>query len=291
MADREISEDETKQAREYFAKVQIYKKEYEDKAKAGELPKEFQDRVNLQVKLQQAQFLARLYSQKMAEKAKVTDEEVAQYIAQHPEFDPAPKRAKAQEILERAKNGDDFAKLANEFSEDPGNEGAKGEKQGGLYKEVRKGQMVKPFEEAALALEPGQVAPNVVESDFGFHVIKLERKGQTKDQRGDMVDTYDVRHILIANTYKDPNNPTARELPVKDYVRNKLEEEKEKKIVEDIVAQNNIQVPEDFTVPQISDEQIQEMIKKQQEAMPAPQGEAAPPPPPPAEGKPQAQKK
>jgi hypothetical protein len=281
MANREISEDEKKQAREYFAKVQIYKKEYEDKAAAGQLDKELQDRVNLQVKLQQAQFLARLYSEEMADQAKVSDEEIAQYISQHPELDPSQKKAKAQEILDRAKNGEDFAKLANEFTQDPGNKSPKGELQGGLYKDVRKGQMVPPFEQAALALEPGQVAPELVESDFGYHIIKLEKKGETKDPKGQTAPTYDVRHILISTTYKDPNNPTGREMPVKEYVRAKLEEEKEKKIVDDIVAQNHIQVPDDFTVPQISDEQIQEMMKKQQAPpqMTQPGDEEEPPPP------------
>jgi ribosomal protein L12E/L44/L45/RPP1/RPP2 len=55
----------------------------------------------------------------------------------------------------------------------------------------------------------------------------------------------------------------AREMPVKAYVKSKLEEEKEKKVVEDLVAQNHIEVPEDFTVPEVSDEAIQEMMNKQ----------------------------
>jgi len=279
MANREISEDEKKQAREYFAKVQIYKKEYDDKEKAGQLDKELIDRINLQVKLQQASFLMRLYSEKMADQAKVTDEEIDQYIAQHPELDPSQKKAKAQEILDRAKNGEDFAKLANEFTQDPGNKGPKGDLQGGLYKDVHKGQMVPAFEQAALALEPGQVAPELVPSDFGFHIIKLEKKGETKDAKGQASPTYDVRHILISTTYKDPNNPTGREMPVKDYVRSKLQEEKEKKIVDDIVAKNNIQVPDDFTVPQVSDEQIQEMMKKQQGPMQMQPGDDEAPPP------------
>jgi parvulin-like peptidyl-prolyl isomerase len=262
MKDREISEEERNQARDFFAKIEIYEKEFNDKA--GELPKEFVDKVNLQVKLQQAQFLARLYSEKAAEKVKVTDEEVAQYIAEHPELVNPEKRAKAEEILNRAKAGEDFAKLANEFSEDPGNKDAKGEGQGGLYKDVTKGRMVKPFEEAALALEPGQIAPNLVETDFGFHIIKLERKGEGKDAAGQPTETYDARHILFSTTYKDPNDAEGRDLPVKQYVRSKLESEKEKKVLDEVIAANNVSVPEDFTVPQVSEEQLQEMMKKQQ---------------------------
>ena len=268
MKDREISEEEKTQARDIFAKTRIYKTEFEQKAAAGELPQEFIDKANLQVKLQQAQFLARLYSQKVGDQNKVTDEEVTAYIAAHPELDPAAKRAKAEEILARAKNGEDFAALANEFSEDPGNKGADGEAQGGIYKDVPKGRMVAPFEAAALALEPGQVSPELVETDFGFHIIKLERKLENKDN----AETYDVRHILISTGYKDPENPTAREVPVKDYVRNKLEEEKEKKMLDDIVAANNVSVPEDFTIPEVTDEQMEQMRQKQQMPMQPPPG-------------------
>jgi parvulin-like peptidyl-prolyl isomerase len=283
MKDREISEEERTQARDIFAKTRIYKAEYEQKAAAGELSQEFIDKANLQVKLQQAQFLARLYAQKVGEKNKVTDEEVTAYIAAHPELDPAAKRTTAQGILDRAKAGEDFAALANEFSQDPGNKGADGVGQGGIYKDVPKGRMVAPFEAAALALEPGQVAPELVETDFGFHIIKLERKLEMKDK----AETYDVRHILISTGYKDPENPTAREVPVKDYVRNKLEEEKEKTMLDEIVAANNVSVPEDFTVPEVSDEQMQQMREKQQQMQPPgmqpgaqPGAQGAPPPPP-----------
>lgn len=268
MKDREISEEEKTQARDIFAKIRIYKAEYDKKAAAGELSKEFVDRANLQVKLQQAQFLARLFAEKITEKTKVTDEEVAKYIADHPELDPAVKRTKAQGILDRAKAGEDFAALANEFTEDPGNKAPDGTSQGGIYKDVPKGQMVAPFEAAALALQPGQVAPELVETDYGFHIIKLERKLEPKDVNGKKEETYDARHILISTGFKDPDNPTAREAPVKDYVRNKLETEKEKKLIDEIVASNNVQVPADFTVPEVSEEQLKQMQQKQQMQMP-----------------------
>ncbi|HEX6124850.1 MAG TPA: peptidylprolyl isomerase, partial [Pyrinomonadaceae bacterium] len=287
MKDREISEEETKQAREIFAKIEIYEKEYDDKVAAGELPKEFQDKVNLQVKLQQAQFLARLYSEKMAEKVKVTDEEIEKYIAEHPELDTSSKKAKAEEILNRAKNGEDFAALANEFSEDPGNTNPQTQqKNGGLYADTPKGRMVPAFEQAALALEPGQVAPNLVETDYGYHIVKLEKKGEGKDPSGQPTETYDVRHILISTGFKDPENPMGREMPVKQYVRTKLEEEKEKKVLEELVASNHVTVPEDFTVPEVSDEQIQEMMKKQQQMpMGMPEGAEGEEPPAPKQDK------
>ena len=127
--------------------------------------------------------------------------------------------------------------------------------------------MVKPFEDAALALEPGQIAPNVVETDFGYHIIKLEKKSESKDASGNPTVTYDARHILIATTYKDPDNPMARDMPVKEYVRQKLETDREKEIVDNIVANSGVTVAEDFDIPQVTDEQIQEMMKKQQPGM------------------------
>ena len=274
MAEREVSDEEKTQAKDFFAKIKIYQREYENKVKEKQLSQDFIEKTNLQVKLQQAQFLARIYSEKIAEKVKATDQEIADYIAQHPELDPKEKKAKADEILTRAKNGEDFAKLANEFSEDPGNKNPKGEPQGGLYENVQKGRMVKPFEDAALALEPGQIAPNVVETDFGYHIIKLEKKTDTKDSSGNPSQTYDVRHILIATTYKDPENPMARDTPVKEYVRQKIEQEREKKMMDDIVAQSGVTVAEDFEIPQVTDEQIQETMKKQQQSpMMGPEGE------------------
>ncbi|MEJ7624540.1 MAG: peptidylprolyl isomerase [Pyrinomonadaceae bacterium] len=274
MKDREISEEERTQAKDIFAKIRLYKREYEQKVKSGELGKEFVDKANLQVKLQQAQFLARLYAEKLADTAKVSDEEVAKYIAEHPELDPATKKAEAQKILDRAIAGEDFAALANEFSQDPGNKGTDGTPQGGIYKDIGKGRMVAPFEEAALALEPGQIAPNLVETDFGFHIIKLERKlgpggkkaaAKPGEDPADSGETYDARHILISTGVKDAENPMGRETPVKDFVRTKLETEKEKKVLDDIVAANNVSVPEDFTVPAVTEEQIQQMRQKQQQ--------------------------
>ena len=267
MAKREITDEEKQQARDFFAKIKIYQKEYEEKAKANQLDKDFVEKTNLQVKLQQAQFLGRIYSDKLADKVKASDDDINNYIAQHPELDPKEKKAKAEDILKRAQSGEDFAALANEFSEDPGNKNPKGEPQGGLYTNVQKGRMVKPFEDAALALEPGQIAPQVVESDFGYHIIKLEKKSETKDASGNPSETYDVRHILIATTTKDPDNPTARDMPVKEFVRQKIEQDREKKMIDDVVAQSGVTVAEDFDIPQVTDQQIQDAMKKQQQMM------------------------
>lgn len=242
MADREITSDEKEQARDVYAKIRI--SENESINKAATLGADFKPAADLQVSLQQAQFLARALSEQMVTESGVSDGEVSGYIASHPEFDTAGKKAEAMKILARAKAGEDFAALADQYSQDPGNIGENGKKKGGLYSDVPKGMMLPPFETAALSLQPGAIYPDLVESDYGYHIIKLE----TKTGTGDAL-KYNVRHVLISTTFRNPNNPNDRELPIKEYVRTKLETEKESAVVAKIIADNPI-VMADFEVPQ-----------------------------------------
>ncbi|SOD04098.1 PPIC-type PPIASE domain-containing protein, partial [bacterium JGI 053] len=79
-------------------------------------------------------------------------------------------RRAAEAIQRQAASFDaDFVALARQYSEDPSKEN------GGDLGFFSRGQMVREFEEAAFKLQPGQVSP-VVESPFGFHVIKLEER-------------------------------------------------------------------------------------------------------------------
>ncbi len=259
MKDREITDEERKQARDFFAKIKIYDEEYAQKVKAGQISQELQDKTNLQIKLQQSSFLASLYAEKLAEKTKVTDEDIDKYLNEHPELSPQEKKNKATELLNQAKSGADFAKLAKENSDDPGSKD-----NGGLYEKVTKGKMMPEFEAAALALEPGQVAPDLVETPYGYHIIKLEKRADGKDPQGQPTETYDVRHILISTGVKDPENPTGREMPVKDFVRSKLEQEKQKAVLDKIVADNHVEVAEDFTIPPVSDEQLKQVQQQMQ---------------------------
>ena len=110
--------------------------------------------------------------------------------------------------------------------------------------------MIPAFESAALALNPGEVSPVLTETDYGYHIIKLVKKSDIKQPDGTSSQIYDVRQILISTTQKDPANPTSRELPVKEFVRNKLETQKESDIVAKIVAANQIEVaPFPIAVP------------------------------------------
>ncbi len=78
------------------------------------------------------------------------------------------KKAKAEEILRRAKEGADFAELARENSEGPT------APTGGDLGFFNKGAMVKQFDEAVFKMQPGSISEEVVETVFGYHIIKLE---------------------------------------------------------------------------------------------------------------------
>lgn len=114
--------------------------------------------------------------------ASLTPEEVkAEYDAEIAKFEPQEEmrarhilvetKEEAEKIIKELEGGADFAAIAKERSKDPGS-GANG----GDLGFFGRGQMVPAFEEAALALQPGAVTKEPVQSQFGWHVIKLEEK-------------------------------------------------------------------------------------------------------------------
>jgi peptidyl-prolyl cis-trans isomerase C len=89
------------------------------------------------------------------------------------ESQKAAARKKIKEIQNKLSKGEDFTALAREYSEGPS--GTKG----GDLGYFSRGQMVKPFEDAAFTSAPGQVS-DIVETRLGYHLIKVtEKKPET----------------------------------------------------------------------------------------------------------------
>jgi parvulin-like peptidyl-prolyl isomerase len=125
--------------------------------------------------------------------------------------------------LERARKGEDFAKLAKENSDDPGSKD-----KGGEYDFFGHGKMMPEFEKAAFALKIGEIS-DLVETQFGFHIIKLEERRAAASPDTDQ--------------------------KVRQQIVDKLKQEKLEARINDIADKSDVVVPEDFdTTPKMASE-------------------------------------
>ncbi len=115
-------------------------------------------------------------------------------------------KEKAEEILKKIQAGGDFAELAKEYSQDGS------ASNGGDLDFFGKGQMVEPFEKAAFSLKVGEVNKDVVESQFGYHIIKKTDEKQ---------DDFDA---------------------VKQELKDKLSQDKQNNLVADLVEKYKVDV-------------------------------------------------
>ena len=136
--------------------------------------------------------IRQLIDTQVINKIQVSEADTKAYYDENPNLFKKPEQVKASHILikvesdatdlqksqarieiakvqQKLKDGQDFAALAREHSQGPSNE------KGGDLGYFGRGQMVKPFEDAAFALKPGQVS-EIVETRFGYHLIKVTNK-------------------------------------------------------------------------------------------------------------------
>ena len=93
---------------------------------------------------------------------------MAKQQAPQSEWDAA--KVRIDSIYQALKNGADFAELAKKVSQDPGSA-----REGGLLPFVQRGRLVKEFEDAAYALQPGEMS-GVIQSPYGYHVILMKER-------------------------------------------------------------------------------------------------------------------
>ena len=107
-------------------------------------------------------------------------------------------RQQAQEVIDRLNNGEDFAALAAEFGSDATKD------KGGDLGWFGRGVMVPVFEETAFGMEPGEISQEPVKSEFGYHIIRLDEKRDSKDFLGYMDDRFRNSEVKILIPINNP---------------------------------------------------------------------------------------
>ncbi len=229
-----------------------------DKGRQAGIEKELG--IKVQIKLRKASALADAYTKSLEEKFKLTPEEKKRYIAEHPEADIEKIKEKAEALLARIKKGEDFEKIAKEFNEDDtranGGElpwfSKDGKMDGGSTVDEN-------FAQAAFALERGQVSNQVIKTQYGFHIIKLDDKRKVdpaaapKSAATPGADGANGQPAASSTPPQEPQEQVrARHIYLSTSVADRFEQEEiEKKIkraMEDVTLKYPVKVPADFTV-------------------------------------------
>lgn len=167
---------------------------YQEEWKAFGSEQEFRDKLNyfqideqnIRREIKHSLLITRYLEQELADEIRVTPAEIEEaygldlaatvrHILLNTEGkNDSTKNAiykRMENILERARRGEDFADLARKYSEDEGSKD-----RGGLYEDFERGEMVKAFEDSAFSVPVGKIS-DIVTTRYGYHIIKvLERK-------------------------------------------------------------------------------------------------------------------
>jgi peptidyl-prolyl cis-trans isomerase D len=158
------------------SEVQAYYDKHKDKFKVPEQVKlEFvmMSANTLIPKMQTTEDEAKKFYNENAAKFQGNEQRHASHIligvsaAASPEAKAEAKKKAEQVLAEVKKSPAKFAELAKKYSQDPGSA-----EKGGDLGTFARGSMVKPFEEAVFSMKPGDIS-GLVQSDFGYHIIKL----------------------------------------------------------------------------------------------------------------------
>lgn len=136
----------------------------------------FVDRIVVPSLLEQK--VAEAYALEPVKEGETTIEQVKARHILFPVDDAAKKdevKAQAQKVLDRIKAGESFETLAGEFGTDSTKD------KGGDLGWFGKGVMVPEFETPVWALQPGQLGSELVETSFGFHIVRVDEKRSIKD--------------------------------------------------------------------------------------------------------------
>ncbi len=171
----------------------IVKKRFSDEAEFKKVLAEnnlTESKLKTDIKREMA--IQQVIEKEVYERVQITDAETKSFYDKNPQQFQQPERVKAshilikvdaaatdaqksearkkiQEVQKKAQEGEDFAALAKTYSEGPSGP------RGGDLGYFRRGQMVKPFEEAAFSMKTNEVS-DIVETKFGYHLIKVGDK-------------------------------------------------------------------------------------------------------------------
>lgn len=181
----------------------------------------------------------KLLKQEVLDKIEVTDAEIQDVIDQIKKrnaeteeknktlVSKEDKRKQLDDIKKQISDGADFAELAKKNSDCPS-----GQKGGDLGTFTRE-RMVKPFSDAAFALDIGAVS-DIVETQFGYHIIKVTDKKPAKEASGETPaepETVTASHILLSFDKEQPIQP----VPSADEVREQLKGDKSRGLVQEYI--------------------------------------------------------